>query len=328
MKAPAQSPFETLPNGNKLQFAWDATSLSTFKACPRKFYYTQMLSLRGKERAAPLVFGGHLHDALERYERALHAGVPFNDAVRDTVIYLLKVTTTRVKFVNQETKKEEERLIFWTTDDTTRTRETLVRAFVWYTEQFRNDPLKAYILANGKPALELSFRLELPLKTPNGNPYLWCGHIDKVAELQGNLYIQERKHTKQTLAPSYFDKYSPNTQVTGYIFSAAVILQRPVGGAFIDAAQTAVSFSRYARGMQNRTQDQISEWYRGTLYWIKQAEACAVDNFWPMNEESCSNFGGCPFRSVCSKDPKVRKNFLDSDFEHRAWNPLEDREVL
>lgn len=335
----AESPFEILANGQRLQFAWDATSLSTFKACPRKFYYAQVLGLRGKERAAPLDFGGFLHDMLEKFDRALAGGKDHETAVREVVRYGLGVTTTYAELPlldsngapvldEQGMPMNARQPVFWGSDDNRRTRQTLIRTFIWSTEQFRNDPLKTMIMPSGKPALELSFRLELPIKTPNGRNYLWCGHMDKICEVQGHPYIQERKHTVTTLSPTYFDKYSPNTQVTGYIFSAGVVLGRPVMGAFIDAAQVAVGFSRFGRSIQNRTPDQIDEWYKGSLYWIKQAEACAEANYYPMNEESCSNFGGCPFRNVCSKDQKVRKMYLDQDFQHRAWNPLQDREVL
>jgi hypothetical protein len=330
-KPKAESPFEILTNKQKLQFAWDATSLSTFKTCPRKYYYAQILGLRSRQKAAPLEFGGLYHDMLEFYDRLLSKGVPFETAVRDTVRYGLKRTTTySTKIVlDAETGGEVEikTPIFWTTDQPQRTRETLIRSFIWFTEQFKVDPLKTFVLENGKPAIELTFRLELPITTPGGRPYLWCGHMDKVSTVQDHVYVHERKHTVTTLSPSYFDKYSPNTQVTGYIFGASIVLGKRIQGAFVDAAQIAVNFTRFGRSIVNRTKGQIEEWYQGTLHWIKLAEQAAQENHYPMNEESCSNFGGCAFRNVCSKDASVRKLYLDQDFELRAWNPLEDREV-
>ena len=45
-------------------------------------------------------------------------------------------------------------------------------------------------LPDGRPALELSFRLHLP------SGAFYCGHIDKIANYGPNgIFIQERKHT-------------------------------------------------------------------------------------------------------------------------------------
>lgn len=33
-------------------------------------------------------------------------------------------------------------------------------------------------------------------------------------------------------------------------------------------------------------------------------------------------YGGCPFRTVCGKDPKVRRQWLESMFAKRIWDPL------
>ena len=43
-------------------------------------------------------------------------------------------------------------------EDTIKTRFTLLRSVVWYLEQFENDPCETVILADGRPAVELSFR--------------------------------------------------------------------------------------------------------------------------------------------------------------------------
>ena len=48
-----------------------------------------------------------------------------------------------------------------------------------------------------------------------------------------------------------------------------------------------------------------------------------------MNDTACDKFGGCKFRSICSKSPQVREQFLRSDFvkleEKDQWNPLKSR---
>lgn len=40
---------------------------------------------------------------------------------------------------------------------------------------------------------------------------------------------------------------------------------------------------------------------------------------------NCGNYGGCPFARVCSKSETYRQSWLESDFDHWHWNPLEVR---
>jgi hypothetical protein len=44
-----------------------------------------------------------------------------------------------------------------------------------------------------------------------------------------------------------------------------------------------------------------------------------------MNLSACGNYGGCPFRELCSRSPKVRENFLKSDYVDHNWDPLKAR---
>jgi len=61
----------------------------------------------------------------------------------------------------------------------------------------------------------------------------------------------------------------------------------------------------------------MEEWLRDTKVWLRQAEAFAQEGHWPQNDKSCTKYGGCVFRNICNKDPSVRQNFLESDFEKK-----------
>ena len=61
---------------------------------------------------------------------------------------------------------------------------------------------------------------------------------------------------------------------------------------------------------------------------VDQAESYADKRYWPMNDKSCHNYGGCIFREICSKSPGVRENFLQGSFKHDfAWDPTVTREA-
>lgn len=301
------------------QIAWDHTSLSILKECPRKYQLAIIEGWRPKTTAAPLAFGSLMHAVLEEYDRLQHRSP---DASRDTLMsrtvrYALEITTLR--------NEDDTIKAFFSTTDSKRSRYNLVRAIVWYIDKFHDERLCTASLPNGSPALELSFRISLPFTTPDGTPYIYCGHIDKIGELSENLFVVERKHTTTTLSSYYFDRFSPSNQVTGYIFAANVMMQRPVNGALVDAMQIAEGFSRVLRAPITRTQEQVNEWLLNLGYWLRQARHYSEQDYFPMNEESCHKFSGCQFRGICRLAPGARQVFLQSNFNKEPWDPLKTR---
>lgn len=300
-----------------LQIAWDSTSLGLLKTCPRKYQLSLLDGWQTKGGALPLTFGIHYHKALEIYDKAKALGASHEEAVKDAVRTALTISGIRTP---------DDVWQAWLTDCTKRNRFTLVRALVWYLEQFKDDPAKTVILADGRPAVELSFKLELPLESPEDGAYLLCGHLDRVVEYGDNTWVMDRKTTGQTISEYYFKQYNPDNQMSLYTFAANIILPRSASGVIIDAIQLAVGFNRFQRSMINRTQGVLEEWYKDLEYWIRMAEQFAINGYWPMNDTSCSKYGGCHFQEICSKDPGVREMYLKSDFVKREWDPLQVRE--
>ena len=93
-------------------------------------------------------------------------------------------------------------------------------------------------------------------------------------------------------------------------------------GIVLDAVQVAVGFSRFARGLVQRTEAQLEEWLRGLRVLLGQAEQYAREGFWPQNDKACFR---CQFRSVCARSPSVREAWLKADFSQRLWDPLQIR---
>ena len=321
-----------------VQKAWDNSSIALLKDCPRKYQLAILEGWVPKKTAAPLVFGGLLHRYLEFYDRLRHREVPHREALETVIEKALNETVRKVhalvlpdgelREVPADTPGAEETVIFWS-GDSNRTRATLVRTIVWYTEQFSaGDPLQTIQLAAGQPALEISFRFLLPLSSPDGDSYLYCGHIDKICSLGGELFIQERKHTTTTLGAWYFIKYSIDSQTSGYLTAGRVLIEKPIAGIIVDACQVAVSFTRIHRHIAPRSEAQLEEWLSNVQEWISLAGIFATrygEKPWPLNESSCHKYSGCQFRPVCSRDPSVRPMILEQHFQKKQWNPLDIR---
>jgi hypothetical protein len=291
----------------KLQVSFDNTSISVYKDCPRKYYYSIIEGWRPNFKAPPLAFGGVYHDCLEVFDKALILGENRESALRNTIRYALKESVSGFG------------------DDSKRTRITLIRSIIWYAEQYKVDPLKTYIFPNGRVGLEMSFSFELPFKSNSGETFEYCGHMDKLAIYNGQLYTVERKHTVQTLSPSFFERYFFSAQIGGYVYAGKVVFDQPVVGAIIEATQVAVNFSRFGRSVVYRVNDHLEEWMKDTHYWIKQIEFSAEHNYWPHNSESCSKYAGCQFRQVCAKPQFARELTLESSFRRDRWDPTKIR---
>jgi PD-(D/E)XK nuclease superfamily len=299
---------ERLSFRDGLQFAWDSTSLSLLKACPRKYQYSILQGWAPRSESVHLTFGILYHNVLEVYDHRIAEGQPHDYAVKAAIKHCM--------IASREFKS----------DDPNKNRFTLIRSAVWYLEQFKDDPFRTVKLANGKPAVEMSFRFALNVVTPDGEPYLYSGHLDRLAaDTHGDIFVMDRKTTKQTISSNFFDKFNPNNQMSGYTVGAKIAYHQPVKGVVIDGVQVAVTFSRFARGFSPRTPDQLDEWLDEVNYYIKMAEGFYKSDFWPMNDTACDMYGGCQFREICSKGGRLRDTWLAASYVRRYWDPLKTR---
>lgn len=324
------SPF--LP-GTNIQFAWDSTCLGLLKTCPRLYQYTIIDGWTSKDESIHLRFGLEYHQAIQEYEVSRSNGIPHEESIHDCISALV----SRVWEWNpdQETKAGKYK-----------NNRTLIGLVIDYLDNYIDDPCKTYIKADGTPAVELSFRFELDFGPQAGviisleerleehgscgQPYLLCGHLDRVVEFNYQLMVQDHKTTTTTVGSYYFQQWEPNNQMTLYTIAGGVVLDSPIKGVVIRAAQILLDApNRFVQGFTYRTKDQISEWLQDLEILLATAEQYASISYWPMNDTACDKFSGCKFRGICSKSPSVRNNFLKADFlqlePDERWNPLRSR---
>jgi hypothetical protein len=342
------SPF--LP-GTHIQYAWDSTSIGLLKTCPRLYQYTIIDGYQPKGESVHLRFGGEFHQALWNYDKMIAEDIPHEEALREAV-HAMMITTADWRPVPDPSNARDPRKY--------KNRESLIRTVIYYLDHRRNDPLKTYRLANGDAAVEVSFRFELAFGPEAGverkdleirdattgeyldtarkgvgvaaQPYLLCGHLDRVCEdSNGDLFIEDHKTTTSTPGQYYFAGYEPNNQMSLYTTAGQVVLEAPVRGVAINAVQLLLEppYARFVRGFTFRNAEQLDEWQTDLARWLQLAEWYAENEYWPQNDTACDKFGGCRFRDVCSKAPSVRHIYLKSDFtqlaEDERWNPLKPR---
>jgi hypothetical protein len=304
------------------------------------YQYTILEGWTHSLQSIDLRFGSEYHAALQDYEICRAGGMEHEAAIHESVARLMERTVDLTADTGGKTTKYKNR-------------SSLVSLVVDYLDNYgEGDPAVTYIRADGKPAVELSFKFSLdygPTSTntvimkgspgfpgyqgstiESSQPYLLCGHLDRVVTLNSALLVMDYKTTTKTLTERYFDQWEPNNQMSLYTLAGRIILGAPIRGVVISAAQLLLEEPhRFVRGFTYRTQDQLNEWLSDLSILLRLNEAYAATNYWPMNDTACDKFGGCRFREICSKSPDARHRFLQSDFtqlpEADRWNPLSVR---
>ena len=312
------------PWNPRLQIAWDATSLRSLMTCPRKYEYEILQGRKNGNEA--MRFGLVYHAAKEILDASI---------ARNPTADIDECLINAITYAWTETEK-------WGTEDdipctdNARTRYTLVRGLVWSLEALGTDILTPYEFPDGTLGIELSWRVPLPHfyfepQTPDptkdkAKNYILCGHFDGLVNFQGDVYVLERKTTKQTLKSFFFKKFSPDVQISTYALAADLMYQTlDIRGVIVEVMQTAVGFSRYLRQSIKRTPELRSEFLEEVIHYIKKAEEYAESVNYPKDEAVCELYGGCNYRKICSLSPSVRQDFLESGFKLDKWNPLKIR---
>lgn len=305
---PVNTSFSTiLPT---LQLTIDSTSLGEFKTCPRKYYYRMILGYVPRSTSVHLQFGLWLHQGRELYERRKTSGSSHEEALHTAIKFLLTATWDRA------TGRP------WWSDHKLKNRYTLIRTLVWYLDQFgENDPLQTIILANGKPAVELSFKFNMGLLSITDEPIMFSGHLDRLVKFNSGTYVSDVKTTSSTLGSNFFAQFTPDNQFSLYTLAGKIAFETPIAGVIVDACQIAVDFSRFERQLIIRSEAQVDEWLVDSIHWISQMGQAAEQSYWPQNDKACHHYGGCPYRPVCSRPPSARSKWLEVDYVRSTWDP-------
>jgi hypothetical protein len=326
-----QSPF--IP-GTNIQFAWDSTSLSTILECPQRYKYKIIEGWRSKApgTAIALAFGILVHTGVEEFHRGRANGLSHEEAVKYSLKRVMEKTdghavtlysTLPTQEQIEEAKGDEEENEGGSLRNAkVRTRYHLWRALVWYFEQYRNDPMEVVQLANGKPAVEHSFRVGVGKTLSDGTEILLAGHLDKLVRFNGSLLVSDVKTTK-SISRMYFAMFDLSHQMTGYTLGGKLAFDEPVSGVLIDAIELQIGGVKFSRGFTNRTDSQLNE-YRNLLGYVGSlAERFYHEDYYPLNTAACMF---CEFKDVCRQPPELRHGYLNYLFEQaEAWNPLKSR---
>lgn len=284
-----------------MRIKWDQSSLGQLMTCPYKYQLSNIEGYYkpGKVENLNRTWGHAVHACGDEYDAVIFQGGRVDDALHAAIKEAWNWKDRLTPSPNQAAD--------W---DKSRTYETLIRALIWYSEEYKEAPLTLAQLPDGTPATEIRF--EVPL-----GPYRISGRLDKLISFNDILYILDRKTTGKGLTDYYFKFYEPDNQVLAYHYACSEQLGMPIAGFMVDAWQALVGGNRFRRHTIAVTPGQIEFWKRSVITAIDEANRYEEQGFFPQRYSGCNQYGGCVFRDVCKRDPAFHSDWLKSDYEKR-----------
>lgn len=298
-----------MPN-RPFPIAIDSTILGTFRSCPIKMYRSYMEHWKPQTESVHLIAGGAFAQGIEEARRAYYEQ---NLSSEDSVAIGLEALIQRYGD-------------FECPPDSAKSLERTAGALEFY---FANYPLGAdganpITFGDGRRGIEFSFAQPLPINHPiTGDPLLYTGRADMIAEFAGGVYIFDEK-TTSSLGASWSRQWEMRSQFTGYSWAAREA-GIPVAGTIIRGVSILKTKFDTQQAITYRSDYEIDRWLDQTCRDVERMIQSWKTDIWDYNlDHACSEYGGCGFTQVCkSPDPKA---WLELYFTPRVWDPLARQE--
>ncbi len=291
----------------------DSSMLATYDSCSRKFFWQYMLHLAPHALSPDLVAGGAFAHALEIARRALWVdNLSLDEALRCATLDFIK------QWGDYEPPENHPKSFI----------NTLGALYDYFREYPPNDdPVKPYIMSNGKPAVEFTFAVPTSVLHPVTNePILYCGRFDLLGYYNDTMFIIDEKTTK-ALGTYWLAQWEMRGQFMGYCW-AAQQYGFPVNNALIRGIAIQKTQYKHLQSINTYPNWQLEQWHTQMERKIKRmvqmwelGEGLDDHYFaWDMSYgDACGSYGGCQYTCLCTS-PNPSTWF--SEFEERIWNPL------
>lgn len=298
-----------MPN-HPFPMAIDSTILGTFRSCPQKAYRQYMQHWKPQSESVHLVAGGAFADGIEAARRAYYEQ---GNNAEDSVAEGLQRLITR--YGDFECPPESGKSL-----------ERTAGALEFYFNSYPlgHDGATPLTFPDGRRGIEFSFAHPLPINHPvSGDPLLYTGRSDMIAEFAGGVYIYDEKTTSQ-LGASWSKQWEMRSQFTGYCWAAK---QFGIDAAGVIIRGVSILKTKYdtQQAITYRTPYEVDRWLDQTCRDIERMIESWKQGHWDYNlDHACAEYGGCAFVPVCkSSDPE---SWLGMYFAQRVWNPLAKKE--
>lgn len=322
----------------------DSTMLAAFRSCPQKMKLSYVDHWKPKSDSVHLVAGGAFAKGIEVARKAFFEGKRIWAESWDVLVEQPEPHYERSTRWHEEDdptlagNTEESQGLglaalmaaygdFECPSDSAKSLERTAGALEFYYANypFGADGTSPVTFANGRRGIEFSFAEPLPFAHPvTGNPILYTGRADMVADFAGGTYVFDEKTTSQ-LGASWSRQWELRSQFTGYVWAA----QRTglaVQGAVVRGVSILKTKYDTQQAITYRSAYEIERWLSQVVRDLGRMQQCWESGWWDFDlDHACAEYGGCQFQRICkSESPGT---WLPMQFERRVWDPLARREM-
>ena len=289
---------------------WDSTMLAAFRSCPQKCFRTYVEHWKPKAESVHLVAGGAFAKGIEVARKVFFdEGGSREDAEAMGLHALIQA------YGDFECPPESAKSL-----------QRMCGALEFYLASYPlGDDGMAPHQVGGKNAIEFSFAEPLDIRHPvTGDPILYTGRSDLIAEYMGGIYVVDEK-TTSSLGASWSKQWEMRSQFTGYIW-AAKRAGIDASGAVVRGVSILKTKYDTQQAITHRSQYEVDRWQDQTQRDIARAIEMWREGRWDYSLDSaCGEYGGCSMVEVC-KSP-TPQDWLPIYFERRVWDPLARRQL-
>lgn len=285
----------------------DNTAREQFVNCPQKFFRSTVQKIGPRRTSEHLHFGGAYAAGLEAMRKAY-----YDEEFSESCATVIGVEAA-IKFWGE----------YEPPADSLKSYSNLILALDNYAtcRPLSQDHIKPYRLSSGRSAVEFTFAIPIPgtVHPQTGQPILYAGRFDMLAEFQAALFVEDDKTTSR-LGPQWSKQWDLNSQFTGYCWAAREH-GLPVSGAIIRGQSILANSNEIQEVITYRPSWQIDRWLNQLRLDVsRMIRAWELDYFDYALGNACSSHGGCEFKKLCTSNRP--EDWLKGDYKQKHWNPL------
>jgi hypothetical protein len=283
----------------------DNTMRSEFVKCPQSFFRAYIQHLDNPKPSVHLHAGGAIAHGFEVFRKAY-----YGEEIGFEASFIRGASALVQTYGDFDSTGE------------TKTLDRMLGAFDYYLHEAwppATDPVRPMV-SGGKPAVEFSFAIPLPILHPEtGDPLLYGGRFDMVGEYMNQLFAVDEK-TTGSMGPQWFKQWDLRSQFTGYCW-AAQQYNYHVAGVLVRGICILSNDYKCGEVVDYRPKWIIDRWHAQLLRDIERMIECWRSGYYDYNlSDGCNSFGGCDYKVLClSRDPEP---FIKTHFVERPWIPV------
>lgn len=289
----------------------DSTLIAAFRSCPARAKMQYFDHWKPRGNSVHLVAGAAYARGLEVARRSYYYQHDKDKALADGVKALLEAYGD-----------------FQCPDDSAKSPSRMAGALEYYFSKYGwdTDEAQPHVIA-GAPCIEFSFAEPLPVNNPQtGNPLIYSGRADMIAQYAGGLWVLDDKTTGQ-LGASWLNQWGLRSQFTAYSWAAQKV-GIPTSGVLVRGLAILKRGYNTEQVYTTRSKWEIDRWLGQVCRDVERMKESWQNGYWDYNlDHACTEYGGCIFAQNVCKSPSPA-DWLPMYFERRRWDPLTRTETL